>query len=152
MVGVAGAALLLGAQMKWRSQLGIRAVQAESRLITRALCPKPSDPPEPSTMATLQHRKPLHATHVEIVSVMESTEGDEALKLVGRERTAQFSEEYNRRLRRKLVSVIVLGRENGNLMRCAPRVGSRNSSSLRCSVFYAVSVRLHICIHLECGS
>ena len=40
----------------------------------------------------------------EIASVIDSVEGDEALKLVGRERTAQFSEEYNRRLRRKLVS------------------------------------------------
>ncbi|KAG6908963.1 hypothetical protein DXG01_002569 [Tephrocybe rancida] len=29
-------------------------------------------------------------------------EGDEALKLIGAERTAQFSEEYNRKLRRKL--------------------------------------------------
>ena len=40
----------------------------------------------------------------EIASVIDSVEGDEALKLVGRERTAQFSEEYNRKLRRKLVS------------------------------------------------
>lgn len=31
-------------------------------------------------------------------------DGDEALHLVGAERTAQFSEEYNRKLRRKLVS------------------------------------------------
>ncbi|KAI0352702.1 MFS general substrate transporter [Trametes cingulata] len=36
------------------------------------------------------------------VSIAESVEGDEALKLVGRERTAQFSEEYNKKLRRKL--------------------------------------------------
>ncbi len=57
-------------------------------------------------MATLQHRKPLHTADVDMASVVESTEGDEALKLVGRERTAQFSEEYDRRLRRKLVSVI----------------------------------------------
>ena len=33
----------------------------------------------------------------------DSVDGDEALQLVGKERTAQFSEEYNRRLRRKLV-------------------------------------------------
>lgn len=39
------------------------------------------------------------------VSVADSVEGDEALKLVGRERTAEFSEEYNRKLRRKLVRV-----------------------------------------------
>ncbi|KAI0069067.1 MFS general substrate transporter [Artomyces pyxidatus] len=35
-------------------------------------------------------------------SAVDSREGDEALKLVGRERQAHFSEEYNRRLRRKL--------------------------------------------------
>ena len=37
------------------------------------------------------------------VSVVDSYEGDEALKLVGRERTAEFSAEYNKKLRRKLV-------------------------------------------------
>jgi MFS transporter, ACS family, allantoate permease len=31
-------------------------------------------------------------------------EGDEALRLIGVERTVEFSEEYNRKLRRKLVS------------------------------------------------
>lgn len=30
-------------------------------------------------------------------------DGDEALRLIGAERTAQFSEEYNAKLRRKLV-------------------------------------------------
>ncbi|OCH93599.1 MFS general substrate transporter [Obba rivulosa] len=40
------------------------------------------------------------------VSVVESGEGDEALRLVGRERVQQFSEEYNKRLRRKLDLVI----------------------------------------------
>ena len=39
-------------------------------------------------------------------SVVESTDGDEALRLVGKERTAQFSEEYNKKLRRKLVRMI----------------------------------------------
>ncbi|EIW61736.1 MFS general substrate transporter [Trametes versicolor FP-101664 SS1] len=57
-------------------------------------------------MATLQQRKPPHAADVDIVSVLESTDGDEALKLVGRERTAQFSEGYNKQLRRKLDHVI----------------------------------------------
>ncbi|EKM59830.1 uncharacterized protein PHACADRAFT_250561 [Phanerochaete carnosa HHB-10118-sp] len=42
----------------------------------------------------------------EIVSVMGSENGDEALELVGKERTQQFSEEYNRRLRRKLDFII----------------------------------------------
>ena len=44
------------------------------------------------------------AETLEIASITDSVEGDEALHLVGRERTAQFSEEYNKRLRRKLVS------------------------------------------------
>ena len=40
----------------------------------------------------------------EALSVDDTIHGDEALELVGRERTEQFSEEYNLRLRRKLVS------------------------------------------------
>ena len=43
------------------------------------------------------------------VSIVESTDGDEALRLVGKERTAQFSEEYNKKLRRKLVRLIGCG-------------------------------------------
>ena len=45
-----------------------------------------------------------HSRDEEVISVVDSIEGDEALKLVGRERTAQFSDEYNRKLRWKLVS------------------------------------------------
>ncbi|TRM67974.1 major facilitator superfamily domain-containing protein [Schizophyllum amplum] len=37
-----------------------------------------------------------------ITDAVDMSSGDEALKLVGKERTAQFSEEYNARLRRKL--------------------------------------------------
>lgn len=37
------------------------------------------------------------------VSVVDSVNDDEALKLVGKERSAEFSEEYYRKLRRKLV-------------------------------------------------
>lgn len=36
-------------------------------------------------------------------SSFEVADGDEALNLVGAERTTEFSEEYNRKLRRKLV-------------------------------------------------
>lgn len=36
--------------------------------------------------------------------VVDTQDGDEALALVGRDRQAHFSDEYNRRLRRKLVS------------------------------------------------
>ena len=42
------------------------------------------------------------------VSVVDSADGDEALQLVGKERTAHFSEEYYKRLRRKLVCTSVL--------------------------------------------
>lgn len=44
----------------------------------------------------------------EVVSVVDTSEGDEALELVGRERTAQFTEEYNKKLRRKLVSITIV--------------------------------------------
>ena len=39
----------------------------------------------------------------DVTSVADSYEADEALRLVGRERTTEFSEEYNKKLRRKLV-------------------------------------------------
>ena len=70
-------------------------------------------------MASLQHRKSLEkrdsdehtrsqdekdAFDPEVsVSIADTGDEDEALKLVGRERAAQFTEEYNRKLRRKLV-------------------------------------------------
>lgn len=40
---------------------------------------------------------------------LDALHGDEALKLVGTWRRAEFSDEYNRRLRRKLVSRTPLG-------------------------------------------
>ncbi|CAL1702207.1 unnamed protein product [Somion occarium] len=43
-----------------------------------------------------------HVFETDAVSIVDSSDGDEALKLVGREREAQFSEEYNKKLRRKL--------------------------------------------------
>lgn len=66
----------------------------------------------------------------EIASVSvdaDSADGDEALQLVGRERTAQFSDEYNRKLRRKLV------RSPSALVVRSPshRVPRRTGSSLR---------------------
>lgn len=49
---------------------------------------------------------------VEARSVSSSSDidgrGDEALKLVGRERTQRFSDEYNAKLRRKLVRCFAL--------------------------------------------
>lgn len=52
-----------------------------------------------------------HSASTEVVknaskSVVSVTDGDEALKLVGKEREAQFSEEYNLQLRGKLVCLI----------------------------------------------
>ena len=44
-----------------------------------------------------------HVVDPEVVSVSDTVDGDEALELVGKERTQQFSEEYNKRLLRKLV-------------------------------------------------
>ena len=44
-----------------------------------------------------------HVVDSDTASYVDTLEGDEALQLVGRERTAEFSEDYNRRLRRKLV-------------------------------------------------
>jgi hypothetical protein len=37
---------------------------------------------------------------------LNTSDGDEALQLVGSQATAQFSEEYNRKLRRKLVLLV----------------------------------------------
>ncbi|GJE84701.1 MFS general substrate transporter [Phanerochaete sordida] len=42
----------------------------------------------------------------EVASIYDSEDGDEALELVGRERTQQFSEEYFKKLRRKLDFII----------------------------------------------
>lgn len=44
-----------------------------------------------------------HVYETDVNSIVDSTEGDEALKLVGREREVQFSDEYNAKLRAKLV-------------------------------------------------
>lgn len=67
-------------------------------------------------------------------------EGDEALRLIGVERTAQFSEEYNRKLRRKLVRI----RSLRPLRDCLYRnfKGLDDSTAERGSVFYTVLVRL----------
>lgn len=46
-----------------------------------------------------------HAYETDASSLVDSSEGDEALKLVGREREAHFSEEYNAKLRAKLVRI-----------------------------------------------
>ena len=50
-----------------------------------------------------------HVVDSEVASVNDSIQEDEALQLVGKERTQEFSEEYNRRLRRKLVSETLHG-------------------------------------------
>jgi MFS transporter, ACS family, allantoate permease len=54
-----------------------------------------------STMASTSSDEKLERSSASEISI---SKGDEALQLVGVERTTEFSEEYNRRLRRKLVS------------------------------------------------
>lgn len=51
---------------------------------------------------------PIDEKRPEIVDVLSinSEDADEALELVGSQRTQQFSEEYNNKLRRKLVSLL----------------------------------------------
>lgn len=68
-----------------------------------------------STMASLQQRKSIEKSRsrddekepydvtATVSESVDDADGDEALKLVGKERVAQFSEEYNKKLRRKLV-------------------------------------------------
>lgn len=43
-------------------------------------------------------------------SLLDAAEGDEALQLVGVEAKEHFSDEFNRKLRRKLVRTLGLGR------------------------------------------
>ena len=75
-----------------------------------------------------------------MTSVMDSSDGDEALKLVGRERETQFSEEYNAKIRRKLVCPF--------LNQCSyshthfGQQGSCYPAYLCCSLLYPVSVCL----------
>ncbi len=54
--------------------------------------------------ASIEEKIAPDAEKVSIASV-DVSRGDEALRLVGIERSAEFSEEYNLRLRRKLVSI-----------------------------------------------
>ncbi|KAG6900917.1 hypothetical protein C0993_004354 [Termitomyces sp. T159_Od127] len=65
-------------------------------------------------------------------------EGDEALKLIGTERTVQFSEEYNRKLRRKLVRMCF---GHSTIDPSATYIGSANPAIMCSSVFHPVPVR-----------
>lgn len=51
---------------------------------------------------------------VETISInsIDSRDVDEALELVGMRRTAEFSEEYNKKLRRKLVRLLIIVTES----------------------------------------
>ena len=51
---------------------------------------------------------------VETISInsIDSRDVDEALELVGMRRTAEFSEEYNKKLRRKLVCLMIIVTKN----------------------------------------
>lgn len=65
-------------------------------------------------------------------------EGDEALRLIGMERTAQFSEEYNRKLRRKLVCPS----RHPRVLISQIFEGLVDSATMRRSVLHTVFVRL----------
>lgn len=78
----------------------------------------------------------------ETASVVDSVDGDEALHLVGRERTSQFSEEYNKRLRRKLVRFTQASSDSGMVLKIAP--GLRDPSTLCSCVLHAVLVRSYV--------
>lgn len=66
------------------------------------------------------------------------TDGDEALRLIGVERTTEFTEEYNRKLRRKLVhSQFDCFR---NMLTILLRSGSADSAYMCCRIFHTVSV------------
>ena len=69
-------------------------------------------------MAIVNEEKSLHGSEVHAASIdghseekvgldsFDYSRGDEALQLVGAERKEHFSEEYNRKLRRKLVRML----------------------------------------------
>ena len=77
-------------------------------ILTRKALEK-RDSSDEKTPRSIDEEKAFDATTT-VSEVAESSDGDEALRLVGRERTAQFSDEYNRKLRRKLVSRVVVSR------------------------------------------
>lgn len=84
------------------------------------------------------HEDEKQVEGAEVASLDDSSEGDEALELVGRERTAQFSEEYNRKLLRKLVrcsSCCTL------LLTQISAPGLAHPSSMRCRLLHPISVR-----------
>ena len=100
----------------------LKTLDLYARTLARDYTSRPSDSSRPAlSMASIEQRSVGSAKNrasledekhdpevIDAESVVDSYDGDEALKLVGRERTVEFSEEYNRRLRRKLVHHIVL--------------------------------------------
>ena len=87
-----------------------------------------------------------HNIDSEIASVDDSFQEDEALELVGKERTQEFTEEYNRRLRRKLVSDLSPRYSVHNLISV---IGPDHTTNLRGGLFYPVSV---CWIYYSCAS
>ena len=71
---------------------------------------------------------------------VDSKDADEALELVGIRREVQFSEEYNLKLRRKLVCPVFFHSEAENST--YQPVGLDYTSSMRCRVLYAILVSL----------
>lgn len=71
-------------------------------------------------------------------ATFDAHEGDEALQLVGAERTAEFSEEFNARLRRRLVSPILDASILSTIL--TVMAGLRYPANLRSCLFYSVLV------------
>lgn len=112
--------------------------------------------------STLQHRKSLDSEEKRpsrdeekdeatiTVSSADSANEDEALKLVGRERTTKFSEEYNRKLRNKLVRRLTSNRSQGPIVELPVRVvGSHDLTAMCGCVLYSVLVG---CITSDLGA
>lgn len=71
-------------------------------------------------------------------------DGDEALRLIGAERTSQFSEEYNAKLRRKLVGICFpfsfLSRMLYSSTCLSAQIGLANSSAVCRCLFHPILV------------
>lgn len=100
--------------------------------------PVPSDEkPGPSST---EDEKQIYESQT--ISLVDSSDGDEALKLVGREREVQFSDEYNRKLRNKLVRAFILYLEMAGPHHLPNfgYLGSYHPPIVCCCIFHAIPV------------
>lgn len=82
---------------------------------------------------------PQDEKHPELVTTesVNSNDADEALELVGLQRESHFSEEYNLKLRRKLVSSLIYSAVQQTIN---VNIGLDYPSPLRCCIFYTILV------------